>query len=79
MSCHEATIKLLEHRYVSRKPYRFAVEDQKEIDSQISKLLAANFIEEMTTSITLAYKWDENKKNRLCVDFTSLNKLVIPE
>ena len=83
VSGHEASIKLLEHKYISRKPYRCSVEDQKEIDSQITKLLAAKLIEESTSPFaapaTLVYKRGENKKNRLCIDFTSLNKLVVPE
>lgn len=73
----------MEHKYVSRKPYRCSIADQNEIDSQISKLLHASLIEESTSPfaapVTLAFKRGENKKNRLCVDFTELNKLVIPE
>lgn len=83
VSDHEATIKLMEHKYVSRKPYRCSIDDQKEIDSQISKLLSSNLIEESTSPfaapVTLVYKKGENKKNRLCIDFTALNKLVVPE
>ena len=28
--------------------------------------------------VTLAYKKEENKKSRLCIDFRELNKIVIP-
>lgn len=83
---HEACIKLIEHRYISRKPYRCTIEDQKEIEAQILKLLEVGLIEESVSpfaaSVTLAYKKDENgisKKNRLCIDFTELNKLIVPD
>ncbi len=83
---HEACIKLIEHKYVSRKPYRCNLVDQKEIESQVSRLLAAGLIEESTSPfaapVTLAYKKDEfgnSNKNRLCIDFTELNKLIVPE
>lgn len=32
VSDHEASIKLLEHKYISRKPYRCSIQDQEEID-----------------------------------------------
>ncbi|CAB0006121.1 unnamed protein product [Nesidiocoris tenuis] len=80
---HEAHIKLYEHKFVSRKPYRCSIPDQKEIESQISQLLKADLIEESTSPfaspVTLAYKREENKKNRLCIDFRELNRLVVPE
>lgn len=57
---HEANIKLSEHRYVSRKPYRCNLIDEKEIESQISKLYGADLIEEsispFAAPVTLVYK-----------------------
>ncbi len=83
---HEACIKLLEHKYVSRKPYRCSLDDQKEIEAQVSQLLRHGLIEDSTlpfvAPVTLVNKKDEFgnvNKNRLCVDFTFLNKLVVPE
>jgi len=42
----EAQIKLTEDRYISKKPYRCTIPDQKEIDSQITNLLESGLIEE---------------------------------
>ncbi len=86
VSAHEAAIRLTEHRYVSRKPYRATIVDQREIESQINELLKAGLIEESTSPfgapVTLAYKKqaDGTKlKNRLCIDYSQLNKIVVPE
>ncbi len=49
VSDHEASIKLIEGKYISTKPYRCSIEDQKETESQIYKLLAANLIKEFTS------------------------------
>lgn len=83
---HVATVKLTEHKYVYRKPYRCNIIDQREIESQISKLLEAGLIEESTSPfaapVTLAYKKyldGKKKKDRLCIDFSALNKIIIPE
>lgn len=79
----EAHIKLIEHKFVAKKPYRCTIPDQQEIESQISNLLKADLIEESTSPfaspVTLAYKREENKKTRLCIDFRDLNRLVVPE
>ena len=32
-----------------------------------------------TSPVTLTYKKDENVKNRLCVDYRELNKIVVPQ
>ena len=78
-----AEIKLIEDRYVNKKPYRTSIPDNKEIETQITKLLQAGLIEvsnsPYASPVTLAYKRDENKRSRLCVDFRELNRLVIPE
>ena len=83
---HEATVKLSEHRYIYRKPYRCNIIDQKEIENQVSKLLEAGLIEESTSPfaapVTLQFKRQSDgskKKNRLCIDYTALNKIVVPE
>lgn len=80
---HEAEIRLTEYRYVSKKPYRCSIPDQKEIDTQIGKLLAAGLIEESSSPfgapVTLAFKKEDDRKTRLCIDFRELNKLVVPE
>ena len=80
---HEAQIRLTEFKYVSKKPYRCSIPDQKEIESQVAKLLDKNLIEESSSPfaapVTLAYKKEDGRKSRLCIDFRELNKLVIPE
>ncbi len=82
----EATVKLTEHKYIYRKPYRCNVIDQEEIESQVNKLLKAGLIEESSSPfaapVTLAYKRQSDgttKKNRLCIDYTALNKIIVPE
>lgn len=80
---HEAQIKLLENKYISKKPYRCSGPDQLEIEHQIAELLKADLIEESSSPfaapVTLAFKREDGKKTRLCVDFRELNKLVVPE
>lgn len=83
----EACIELIENKYISRRPYRCSWEDQKEIERQVGELLKHGLIQEsyspFAAPVTLAYKktgvGNERKKTRLCMDFTALNKLVIPE
>lgn len=78
-----AEIKLLEDRYVAKKPYRCSLPDQKEIESQISELLKKGLIEEscaaFASPVTLAFKKEEGRRSRLCIDYRDLNKLVVPE
>lgn len=80
---YEAHIDLSIEKYCSKRPYRCTIEDKKEIETQISKLLEKNIIEEsyspFAAPVTLAYKRDENKKSRLCIDFRDLNKIVVPQ
>ncbi|KAK7584083.1 hypothetical protein V9T40_005046 [Parthenolecanium corni] len=83
---HVASLKLTEHKYIYRKPYRCNIIDQKEIENQISKLIEAGLIEESTSPfaapVTLAYKKQSDGtrlKNRLCIDYTMLNKIIVPE
>lgn len=80
---YEAHIDLLTDKYCSKRPYRCTIEDKKEIEEQVSKLLEKNLIEEsyspFAASVTLAYKKDENRRSRLCIDFRDLNKIVVPQ
>lgn len=80
---YEARIDLLVDKYCSKRPYRCTVKDKKEIEEQISKLLDNKLIEEsyspFAAPVTLAFKKEENKKSRLCVDFRDLNKIVVPQ
>lgn len=80
---YEAHIDLLVEKYCSKRPYRCTVDDKKEIEKQIAKLLEKKLIEEsyspFAAPVTLAYKRDENRKSRLCIDFRDLNKIVVPQ
>jgi len=80
---YEARIDLLVDTYCSKRPYRCTMEDRKEIEDQISKLLEKNLIEEsyspFSAPVTLTLKKGENKRSRLCVDFRDLNKIIVPQ
>lgn len=80
---YEAHIDLLIDKYCSKRPYRCNMEERKEIETQIAKLLKNNLIEEsyspFAAPVTLSYKKDEDRKTRLCIDFRDLNKIVIPQ
>lgn len=80
---YEAHIDLLVDKYCCKRPYRCTIEDKKEIEQQISKLLQRKLIEEsyspFAAPVTLAYKKEEGTKSRLCVDFRDLNKIVVPQ
>lgn len=80
---YEAHIDLSIEKYCSKRPYRCTFEDRKEIESQIGELLKNKIIEEsyspFAAPVTLAYKREENKKSRLCIDFRDLNKIVVPQ
>lgn len=79
----EAEIKLLSNEYVTCRPYKCSIPDDEEIRNQIKALLQAKIIEDsdspFASPVTLAFKKEENKKSRLCIDFRKLNKLVVPE
>ena len=83
MKEYEARIDLSVDTYCSKRPYKCTIEDKKEIDQQISRLLDKNLIEEsyspFAAPVTLAFKKGENAKSRLCVDFRDINKIVIPQ
>lgn len=79
---YEARIDLLIDNYCSKRPYRCTIEDKKEIENQVAKLLENKLIEESRTfaaPVTLAFKRDESKRSRLCIDFRELNKIIIPQ
>lgn len=83
MKEYEEHIDLLIDKYCSKRPYRCTIEDKKEIEEQIEKLLEKNLIEEsyspFAAPVTLAFKKEENRKSRLCIDFRDLNKIVVPQ
>jgi len=58
------------------------MDDKKEIEKQIAKLLEKNLIEEsyslFAAPVTLAYKKNEGKI-RMCIDFRDLNKNIVPQ
>lgn len=80
---YEARIDLLVDKYCSKRPYRCTIEDKKKIENQVAKLLENKLIEEsyspFAAPVTLAFKRDENKRSRLCIDFRELNKIIIPQ
>lgn len=80
---YEATIKLMENKYIARKPYKCSFQDKIEIEKQIDELLKAGLIEESCSPyaapVTLVYKKEEGRKSRLCIDFREMNKIIVPE
>jgi len=70
-------------KYCCKRPYRCTIEDKKEIEDQVSKLLEKKLIEEsyspFAAPVTLAFKKEENRRSRLCIDFRDLNKIVVPQ
>lgn len=80
---YEACIDLQVEKYCYKRPYRCSVKDKIEIENQISQLLKHELIEEsyspFAAPVTLAFKRDEGKKSRLCIDFRDLNKIIIPQ
>lgn len=80
---YEARIDLSVDKYCCKRPYRCSIEDKIENSNQISKLLEKKLIEKsyspFAAPVTLAFKKEDNRKSRLCIDFRDLNKLVIPQ
>lgn len=80
---YEARIDLLIDKYCSKRPYRCSLEDRVEIENQVSNLLENKLIEEsyspFAAPVTLAFKKEDQRKSRLCIDFRDLNKLVVPQ
>lgn len=81
VSDYEARIDLTIDKYCSKRPYRCSIEDKKEIETQVAKLLEKELIEEsyspFAAPVTLAYKKDEGKKSRLCTDFRDLKTKLL--
>lgn len=54
-----------------------------QIEQQVAHLLKKGLIEDsyspFAAPVTLAFKKEENEKNRLCVDFRELNKIIVPQ
>lgn len=80
---YEARIDLIIDKFCSKRPYRCSVEDKAEIELQVAKLLEKKLIEEsyspFAAPVTLAFKKEDGKKSRLCIDFRDINKIVIPQ
>ncbi|GBP53323.1 Retrovirus-related Pol polyprotein from transposon 297 [Eumeta japonica] len=80
---YEARIDLLVDKYCSKRPYRCSIEEKKEIEKQVGNLLQRNLIEEsyspFSAPVTLAFKKEDQKKTRLCIDFRELNKIILPQ
>ena len=80
---YEARIDLTIDKYCSKRPDKCTMEDKKEIEQQIAELLKRNLIEEsyshFAAPVILAFKKDEKKRSRLCIDFRELNKIIIPQ
>lgn len=79
----EAHIKLIENKFIAKKPYRCSLQDQEEIKKQVNELLKVELIEEscspFAAPVTMAYRKADGEKNRMCIDFRDLNKLIVPE
>lgn len=79
---YEARIDLIVEKYCSKRPYRCNIDDKKEIEKQVAKLLEKELIEEsyspFAAPVTLTYKKNEGK-TRMCIDFRDLNKNVVPQ
>ncbi|GFW07479.1 transposon Tf2-6 polyprotein [Trichonephila clavipes] len=65
---------------ISLHPYRNNQQESKEIQTQIEELLKACFIipshSPYAAPVTLAYKKDEGKRSRLCIDYRKLNEIT---
>ncbi|GFT83906.1 retrovirus-related Pol polyprotein from transposon 17.6 [Trichonephila clavipes] len=64
---------------VHLRPYSTSPIQEKEIKGQVEKLLQTGLIKESNSPysapVTLAFKRDDGKKTRLCIDFRKLNAL----
>ncbi|GFT42757.1 retrovirus-related Pol polyprotein from transposon opus [Trichonephila clavipes] len=65
---------------ISLRPYRNSQQESKEIQTQIEELLKAGFIRPShspyAAPVTLAYKKDEGKRSRLCIEYRKLNEIT---
>ncbi|GFV06651.1 retrovirus-related Pol polyprotein from transposon opus [Trichonephila clavipes] len=73
-------IHLMSDLPISLRPYRNSQQESKEIQTQIEELLKAGFIRPSyspyAAPVTLAYKKDEGKRSRLCIDYRKLNEIT---
>ncbi|GFX82863.1 retrotransposable element Tf2 protein type 1 [Trichonephila clavipes] len=73
-------IHLISDLPISLRPYRNSQQEAKEIQTQIEELLKAGFIRPShspyAAPVTLAYKKDEGKRSRLCIDYRKLNEIT---
>ncbi|GFU95320.1 transposon Ty3-G Gag-Pol polyprotein [Trichonephila clavipes] len=76
----EDTIPRQTNLPISLRPYRNSQQESKEIQTQIEELLKAGFIRPShspyAAPVTLAYKKDEGKRSRLCIDYRKLNEIT---
>lgn len=70
---YEAHMDFMVDKYCYKRPYRCTEEDRRQIETQISKLLEKNLIEEsyspFAAPVTLAYKKEDEKKNKVMYRF----------
>ncbi|GFX98330.1 retrovirus-related Pol polyprotein from transposon 17.6 [Trichonephila clavipes] len=73
-------IHLISDLPISLRPYRNSQQESKEIQTQIEELLKAGFIRPShspyAAPVTLAYKKDEGKRSRLCINYRKLNEIT---
>ncbi|GFW57004.1 retrovirus-related Pol polyprotein from transposon opus [Trichonephila clavipes] len=73
-------IHLISDLPISLRPYRNSQQESNEIQTQIEELLKAGFIRPShspyAAPVTLAYKKDEGKRSRLCIDYRKLNEIT---
>ncbi|GFV36422.1 retrovirus-related Pol polyprotein from transposon 17.6 [Trichonephila clavipes] len=73
-------IHLISDLPISLRPYKNSQQESKEIQTQIEELLKAGFIRPShspyAAPVTLAYKKDEGKRSRLCIDYRKLNEIT---
>ncbi|GFT98641.1 retrovirus-related Pol polyprotein from transposon 17.6 [Trichonephila clavipes] len=80
ISLEPQRIHLISDLPISLRPYRNSQQESKEIQTQIEELLKAGFIRPShspyAAPVTLAYKKDEGKRSRLCIDYRKLNEIT---
>ncbi|GFV36577.1 transposon Ty3-G Gag-Pol polyprotein [Trichonephila clavipes] len=73
-------IHLISDRPISLRPYKNSQQVSKEIQTHIENLLKAGFIRPShsldAAPVTSAYKKDEWKRSRLCIDYRKLNEIT---
>jgi len=80
-------ISLSSDAYIAKKPYRCSYSDQEVINRHCNELLKKGIIRESSSPyaapVTLQFKKHglnaQKVKDRMCIDYRELNKVVIPE